>query len=203
MNSDSPDVQDINFSFPITCFEQLSFIPTKLTTTEFKGVEFIKHGSNSSIFSAYLRGEKVAVKLVKEKPKNLHQAEKELVFEAGVLARLKHPNIINILGVGEKVRKFLVLELLEGGTLSDVIKGYQRPGNSSSAASPAKLPANHYQPSFSMPTQDIIKIARSLISAMKYLHETLHPAAMIIHRGLCSQIYKYLSSSLLIFIFLF
>eukprot|EP01037_Dinobryon_pediforme_P028995 gene28995-32482_t len=44
-----------------------------------------------------------------------------MISEAGILARLSHPNIIGIRGAGDDPRKFIVLELLGGGTLSQLL----------------------------------------------------------------------------------
>lgn len=169
--SPSYDVQsfdDSSFSYPIQSIKQCAIIPTNLTSAEFKNVKFLQQGSNSSIFSAEHCGERFAVKMLKERPKNLRTAEKELIVEAGILARLQHPNIISIMGVGDVIRKFMVLELLEGGTLSELLKG-----NSKNSVSPILFP-----------TMTVISFAKSLASALKYLHEDFHPEAMIIHRGL-------------------
>eukprot|EP01035_Chromulina_nebulosa_P027071 gene27071-35542_t len=167
--------ENSSFSFPITTLPQLTFVPTKLTTKDFKRVEYLVNGSNSSIFMAYHGNEKVAVKMIKENPTNLNIAEQELVFEAGILARLKHPNIISISGVGEKTRKFIVLEYLEGGTLAQLLKG-QKPGYAT-AKTPAPI----------LPVSSIISIAFSLASALKYLHVDVFPNATIIHRDLKPQ----------------
>ena len=59
--------ENSTFSFPITTLPQLTFVPTKLTTKEFKRVEYLVNGSNSSIFTAYHGNEKVAVKMLKER----------------------------------------------------------------------------------------------------------------------------------------
>lgn len=61
----------------------------------------------------------------------------------------------------------MVLELLEGGTLSDLLQG---PSKSSVAQ-------------ILLPTLSVISMAKSLVNALKYLHEDFHPEAMIIHRG--------------------
>jgi serine/threonine protein kinase len=166
--------ENSTFSFPITTLPQLTFVPTKLTTKEFKRVEYLVNGSNSSIFTAYHGNEKVAVKMLKENPANLKIAEQELVFEAGILARLKHQNIISISGVGEKIRKFIVLEYLEGGTLAQLLKG-QKPGSTKAKQSSA--------PIRNLPVSMIINIAYSLASALNYLHVNVSPDATIIHRG--------------------
>ena len=170
---------DNDFSFPITELPQRTFVPTKLTTRDFKGVEYIGNGSNSSIFTAFRGTEKFAVKMLKENPKNLRVAEQELVLEAGILARLKHPNIIAINGVGEKIRKFIVLEYLEGGTMAQLLKGQKTNPPNGQIAAPKVAPI--------LPLSNIINIALSLASALRYIHEEVHPLATIIHRDLKPQ----------------
>ena len=163
------------YFFSIKDLPQLHFIPNKLTTKDLESVKFLANGSKSTIFTAYRRNEKVAVKIMSE---NSALAAQEIVLEAGMLARLKHPNIIKIFGAGEQVRKLIVLENLEGGTLSDILRGRRNLIEESSLQytyaemGPLRLPIH-----------TILNIAYSLISAIKYLHFDVHPDAIIIHRG--------------------
>jgi serine/threonine protein kinase len=65
------------------------------------------------------RGERVAVKLLHRWHTNPEGGEDEwLLNEAGALARLSHPNVVAVLGVGTfDDRPFLAMELVEGTTL--------------------------------------------------------------------------------------
>ncbi len=69
------------------------------------------------------RREKVAVKLLhrwRTDPEGGADEDEWLQHEAGALARLSHPNIVAVLGVGTfDDRPFLAMELVEGMTLSD------------------------------------------------------------------------------------
>lgn len=47
----------------------------------------------------------------------------ELELEMGLLMRLRHPNIVRLLGAGTRPEPFLLIERLDGGTLA------QRCGN--------------------------------------------------------------------------
>jgi len=175
---------DVSFSFPIKNLPQITFVPTKLTTRDFKDVEFLGNGSNSYLYVATRNGEKVVVKLLKESLRNRRVAEQELVFEAGILARLKHPNIININGVGEKIRKFIVLEYLEGGALSHVLQQPKANTKSSlvgfAALKKSKVP-------YILGLRNIIYIAQEIAKGLKYLHQDFNEEAMIIHRDLKPQ----------------
>jgi serine/threonine protein kinase len=65
------------------------------------------------------RGDRVAVKLLHRWHTNPDGGEDEwLLNEAGALARLSHPNVVSVLGVGTfDDRPFLAMELVEGVTL--------------------------------------------------------------------------------------
>lgn len=179
-NSPVNSVVESSFAFPIKNLAQKSFVPTKLTTTDFKSVEFLKHGSNCYVYTAVLKEQRVVVKMLKEKVKNQRLAEQELVYEAGILARLQHPNIIGIYGVGEKVRKFIVLEYLEGGTLSQVLKSTKL----------SEGDANSNEALTILPLNTILTYAHSIASALKYLHEDIDPKVTIIHRGNNNKFHK-------------
>jgi len=65
------------------------------------------------------RGDRVAVKLLHRWHTNPDGGEDDwLLNEAGALARLSHPNVVSVLGVGTfDDRPFLAMELVEGVTL--------------------------------------------------------------------------------------
>ena len=66
------------------------------------------------------RGDRVAVKLLHRWHTNPEGGEDDwLLNEAGALARLSHPNVVSVLGVGTfDDRPFLAMELVEGVTLA-------------------------------------------------------------------------------------
>ena len=76
------------------------------------------------------RQEQVAVKLIhrwRTDPHGESAEEDWLRHEAGALARLSHPNVVAVLGVGTfDDRPFLAMELVEGQTLSDWLGGRPR-----------------------------------------------------------------------------
>jgi len=103
----------------------------------------------------------------------VHVAEvtDELKHESHILARLRHPNIIRFFGCGSVLVGdahnifFIVVELLGGGTLSDMTKPTSaRPG------------LNSYC--------EILDHALSLARALEYLHQAADPTLMTIHRDL-------------------
>jgi len=92
-------------------------------------------------------------------------ARSEFLAEIDILLRLNHPNIIKILGTGiHKERIFLVVEELRDIGLSMIPK-----------------------PKFNTKRSDFrrnLEIMYQLASALAYLHESVHPIALILHRDL-------------------
>jgi serine/threonine protein kinase len=176
--------QSNEYDDPIDNLHMSALIPSSLKSTDFSSVEFLDNGSNCSVFTANLRGKKVAVKMIKERPKYPLAADSEMIREADILSRIDHPNIITIHGTGERIRKFIVLEHLEGGTLAKMLNFEERSTNTSSIGSRRSIASRVQKNQMSvMPFVKIINIAEAIASALKFLHEEIHPDVMIIHRG--------------------
>jgi serine/threonine protein kinase len=88
----------------------------------------------------------------------------------GVLSRIRHPNIVRFLGSGKSPRKFLVLELLSGGSLSHAL-GLRSDSRNQT-----------WERRFSF--LETLDFALSLAQALKYLHHDWSPSVHIIHRDL-------------------
>ncbi|MBN1570540.1 MAG: protein kinase [Acidobacteria bacterium] len=105
-------------------------------------------------------GRDVAIKVLPEEFAKDTDRVSRFQREAKLLASLNHPNIAAIYGLEEfEGTNFLVLELVEGQTLSEVITG-------SAGVSPASVP-------------DILKLALQIAEALEAAHEK-----GIIHRDL-------------------
>ena len=71
----------------------------------------------------------VALKMIRDGKHARPEHRERFRIEAEAVARLRHPNIVQIYEIGEADgRPFVSLELLEGGSLADRLKGTTQPG---------------------------------------------------------------------------
>jgi len=102
------------------------------TIPSYDVLEVIGGGGMGVVYKARQRGlnRLVALKMIRrgERPRPDHLAR--IRIEAKAVARLRHPNIVQIYEIGEiDDLPFLSLELLEGGTLDDRLAGNPQPGS--------------------------------------------------------------------------
>lgn len=127
---------------------------------DFKLIEKIGSGGMGTVYKAEHSRDKnqtVAIKILKESHFNSDESRKRFHHEMAVVSRLRHPNIVDIIGQGQQKEKlYIIMELLEGRTLDSHIK--------------RKEPI-----SLKISLQIMIQIAR----AIKYIH-----GERIMHRDL-------------------
>ena len=71
----------------------------------------------------------VALKMIGDGKHASPEHRERFLIEAEAVARLRHPNIVQIYDIGEADgHPFVTLEVLEGGTLADRLKGTTQPG---------------------------------------------------------------------------
>ena len=92
--------------------------PDDVSWDSFSYVEHRVDSSSCHIYTAFWNGRTVIIKLIKADRVTSPMAIAEFETEAHILSRIEHPNIIKLLGSGYHPRRFLILELLDGGTLS-------------------------------------------------------------------------------------
>jgi len=143
---------------------------------ELHNVEYLTDGGNSWIHTAIFNGRPVVVKTLKPECQDVALAINEIEGELAVHSRLHHPNIVDLLGAGttSKGVRFVVLERLDGGTLS------QRLGYDNRIRDRRRRFWRKKQFSY----LDVLRIARSIADAMKYCHEDAIPGCVCIHRDL-------------------
>lgn len=160
------------FSFPVADMPVRNWVPDNLTMEHFTDISHIADGSNAHVFLAKLDRIPVIVKMIKEASQYDSVAVHEFEVEHGLLIRLNHPHIIRLLGAGRMPRRFIVLEYLGGGTLTNILTQNQQVGIASKI---------FRRPSFTYAS--LIAKLRDMADAFEYLHFKCHERAMIIHRG--------------------
>eukprot|EP01038_Epipyxis_sp_PR26KG_P013912 gene13912-18655_t len=147
-------------------------IPRDLTWNNFSQIEHKVDSSSCHIYTAFWKdiNSLVILKLIKAERTTSAVAVAEFETEENVLSRISHPNIIKLLGSGSKPRKFLVLELLSGGTLANTL-GLDQDSNQTNWKK-------------KLPLIESLRIAYSLSSALSYLHSDWNNAIHLIHRDL-------------------
>jgi len=159
-------------AFPINLLPNKSLqISRSLTGNDYHNVQYLSSGSNSLVYTAEKYKETIVIKMLKQNVHNYEVAEQEMNLEMQILMKLEHPNIVSIKGAGTLPRKFIEVDYLEGGTLDDVICKNRLSTDPESEG--------HIKSS--------LTIARELASALKYLHNDVHPQATVIHRDLKPQ----------------
>lgn len=160
-------------------------IVPSINWSELTQVELIDHGSSTSVFKAMFRGIGVAVKAPKRglSPTQTAESTQELQLEARMITRLRHPNIIRCYGYGtvavaDEVVLFLVVELLDGGTLADRIQCK----NTSSATLKDQTAAAECNTLASYP--EVLEASLSLARALEYLHHAADSSNIFLHRDL-------------------
>eukprot|EP00605_Chrysophyceae_sp_TOSAG23-4_P001168 GSChrysophyteH1.ASY1.ANO1.1276.1 assembled CDS len=136
-------------------------------------LSYIEHRIDSSschIYTALWQGKPVIVKLIKANRVNNAVSLSEFEAEAAVLGNIRHPHIVKMLGSGILPRRFIILELLEGGSMSHSL-----------GLRPDSMNRTRRQKFSYLET---LTMARNLASALDYLHHHVHGEFQVIHRDL-------------------
>lgn len=104
--------------------------PVRVEWSELQDLEHLTCGSMCSIYSCKWKGcsTPVVAKLVRSDCAEPDVAASDLELELQVLRRVRHPNVIKLVGAGKHPQRgrFLLLERLEGGTLSEQLEGLRK-----------------------------------------------------------------------------
>jgi len=139
-------------------------------------VEYLTDGGNSWIHTAMLNGRPVVVKTLKPECQDIAMAINEIESELAVHAKLDHSNIVGLVGAGitSKGVRFIVLERLDGGTLTQML-GYD---------TRIRDRRRRFWRKKTLSYADVLQCARSIANAMVYCQEDALPGAMVLHRDL-------------------
>jgi hypothetical protein len=147
-----------------------SDIPTNLSWDTFINLQHLVDSSSCHIYTALWGETPVVVKLIKAERVSMPVAVAEFEMEENILLRIRHPNIIRLLGSGNLPRKFLVLELLSGGSLSHTLG--LRPDSQNQT----------WNKRFSF--LETLRLAYDLSKALHYLHNEWCSSIHVIHRDI-------------------
>jgi serine/threonine protein kinase len=141
-----------------------------------RNVEYLTDGGNNWIHTAVLHGKSVVVKTLKPECQDVALAINEIEGELEIHSRLDHSNIVSLIGAGFTPRgvRFVVLERLDGGTLTQLL-GYD---------TRIRDRRRRFWTKKKMSYMDVLKCARSMADAMAYCHGRAIPNAMVKHRDL-------------------
>lgn len=164
-------------------------------------VEYLTDGGNSWIHTAVLAGKSVVVKTLKPECQDVVLAINEIESELGMFiivctisffleflishafslhtdvhSRLNHPNIVSLIGAGttSKGVRFMVLERLDGGTLTQML-GYD---------TRIRDRRRRFWRKNQLSYLDVLRCARSIADAMAYCQGDAIPGSMVLHRDL-------------------
>ena len=145
-------------------------LPT-LMLENFENIKFFGKGNEIAYFSASLWGSAVLIKAFNE--------ERSLNIERHLLERVCHENIVKIFAVGSYSSKYIVVERVQGESLDDFI--YRRTVYVPSLFN--RLIYGVEKKRYLLHSSIVLSIAKQIFTALKYLHEEVHPKFTIIHGG--------------------
>ena len=133
--------------------EKVSHLPVHTVTSlgEYTGLELIARGGMGEVYKARhpTLNRTLAIKVLSSHFKEDPDFNKRFAHEAEMMARLKHPNIVNIYDYGEQEGlPYIVMEYLSGETLSDLLKRHS-----------------------CLSLEESLPLLRDLASALDYAHE--------------------------------
>ncbi|XP_071710411.1 U-box domain-containing protein 33-like isoform X2 [Rutidosis leptorrhynchoides] len=137
-----------NTIFSHAQFYKPSILEIMEATQDFNQSLKIGEGRHGCVYKGTLRHVRVAIKML---PSVGFLCDAEFEYEAEVLSRIRHPNIVTLIGVSPETRS-LIYEYLENGNLEDLI---------------ASSTSNS-----SLPWHTRIKIASEICSALIFLHNS-------------------------------
>ena len=173
-----------DFHFPAIQLPVQQHTPSDLNIGMIKQMNHYINGSNSKLFIGNYLHQKVILKILKEDiTYDEETAILEFDTEYAILNRISHQHIVKVLGAGCVPRRFIILEYLDGGSLSVVMRNLRRDYEGKHASNGTNHPSQshcRFAPNLTL----VLSWAKQLADAVVYLHHEFHPAAVIIHRDL-------------------
>lgn len=147
-----------------------------LRWNDLRNVEYLTDGGNSWIHTAVMNGKPVVVKTLKPECQDVALAINEIEAELDIHSKLNHPNIVSLIGAGSTSKgvRFVVLERLDGGTLTQML-GYD---------TRIRDRRRRFWKRRQLSYHDSLIHARNIADSMVYLHGNALPGSMCLHRDI-------------------
>eukprot|EP00594_Rhizosolenia_setigera_P014797 CAMPEP_0178959226 /NCGR_PEP_ID=MMETSP0789-20121207/12150_1 /TAXON_ID=3005 /ORGANISM="Rhizosolenia setigera, Strain CCMP 1694" /LENGTH=710 /DNA_ID=CAMNT_0020642159 /DNA_START=246 /DNA_END=2378 /DNA_ORIENTATION=- len=147
-----------------------------LRWNDLRNVEYLTDGGNSWIHTAVVNGKPVVVKTLKPECQDVALAINEIEAELDIHSKLNHPNIVSLIGAGSTSKgvRFVVLERLDGGTLTQML-GYD---------TRIRDRRRRFWKRRQLSYHDSLIHARNIADSMAYLHGNALPGSMCLHRDI-------------------
>jgi serine/threonine protein kinase len=147
-----------------------------LRWADMRNVEYLTDGGNNWIHTAVMNKTPVVIKQLKPEVRDVSVAITEIEDELKVHAMLNHENIVRLFGAGYQSdhSRFLVMERLDGGTLTQLL-GYE---------TRIRDRRRRFWKKQKLPYVKVLGIAKQIAEAMDYCHRMALPGSMILHRDL-------------------
>eukprot|EP00903_Cladosiphon_okamuranus_P011855 g11137.t1 len=145
---------------------------TNVSWSELEKVVFLVNGSRCAIYTAVYKDQPVVVKVVRKDVQDTALVRDELEFELAMLRRVRHENIVRLLGAGKDPELFLVIAKLDGGTLGQRCDHRAR----------LRDRRGRFKSKRPFTQMELLRYARQLAAALRHLHEEAIPGRMVIHR---------------------
>ena len=144
---------------------------------DLRNVEYLTDGGNNWIHTAVMNNQPVVIKQLKPEVHDVVSAMDEIEGELRIHSQLDHRNIVSLHGAGHDRNgaRFLVLERLDGGTLSQMM------GHDTRIRDRRR---RFFRKKEKIPYVDVLKYAQQIAAALDYLHRNAIEGSMIIHRDL-------------------
>mmetsp|Transcript_9168 Transcript_9168/g.13313 ORF Transcript_9168/g.13313 Transcript_9168/m.13313 type:complete len:669 (+) Transcript_9168:104-2110(+) len=139
-------------------------------------VEYLTDGGNNWIHTAVVNEKPVVVKTLKPECQDVALAINEIEGELDIHSKLNHDHIVSLVGAGttSKGNRFVVLERLDGGTLTQVL-GYD---------TRIRDRRRRFWKRKHFSYLEVLTHARNLADALSYCHGRAIPGCMCLHRDL-------------------
>ncbi|WOL08006.1 hypothetical protein Cni_G16757 [Canna indica] len=140
------------------CFSEFSYSELEQATSNFDDSLKIGEGGYGSVYKGTLREKTVVIKKLNSQDM---QGQKEFHKEMSALSKLRHPNLVNLIGTCSEAWA-LIYDFLPNGSLED------------------RLTCNDNTPPLTWQTR--IRVAAEICSALNFLHS--NDSLSVVHGGL-------------------